>query len=101
MKRFISLLFFDLRQLVGLLGRVISPSQGPYLHTEQQKHRINANIYVLSGIRTYEPNVRASEDISCFRPRGHCDWPKPKYSLFTQSVSPYVLLTFFNLSITT
>jgi hypothetical protein len=30
-------------QFVGLLGRGISPSQGSYLHTEQNKHRINAH----------------------------------------------------------
>jgi hypothetical protein len=30
-------------QTVGLLGRVISPSKGPYLHTGQHKHRINAH----------------------------------------------------------
>jgi hypothetical protein len=30
-------------QSVGLLGRVISPSQGRYLHTGQHKHRINAH----------------------------------------------------------
>jgi hypothetical protein len=29
-------------QTVGLLGRVISPSQGRYLNTGQHKHRINA-----------------------------------------------------------
>jgi hypothetical protein len=37
--------FFDLFffiQPVGLLGRVIIPSQGRYLHTGQHKHRINA-----------------------------------------------------------
>jgi hypothetical protein len=33
-------LFFT--QTVGLLGRVISPSQGLYLYTGQHKHRINA-----------------------------------------------------------
>jgi hypothetical protein len=27
----------------------------------------------LSGIRTHEPSVRASEDNSCHRPRGYCD----------------------------
>jgi hypothetical protein len=46
-------------QTVGLLGRVISPSQGLYLNKGQHKHRINAythththtpNIHVLSGI---------------------------------------------------
>jgi hypothetical protein len=62
-------------QTVGILGRVISPSQGRYLHSGQHKHRIYAqtNIHVLSGIRTHDRSVRASEDSSCFRPRGHCN----------------------------
>jgi hypothetical protein len=29
--------------VTGLLGRLISQSQGRYLHSEQHKHRINAN----------------------------------------------------------
>jgi hypothetical protein len=48
---------------VGLFGRVISPSQGLYLHIEH-KHRINAHntdIHALSGIRTHDPRVRASK----------------------------------------
>jgi hypothetical protein len=62
-------------QMVGLLGQVISPSQGRYLNTEQHKHRVNAytDIHALSGIRTHDPSIRASEAISCLRPRGHCD----------------------------
>jgi hypothetical protein len=39
-------------------------------------HRINAhntNIHALSGIRTHDPSVRASEYRSCLRPRGQCD----------------------------
>jgi hypothetical protein len=54
----------------------ISPSQGLYLHPEQHKHRTNAHntvIHALSGIRTHDASVRASEDRSCLRPRGHCD----------------------------
>jgi hypothetical protein len=46
------------------------------LLTEQHKHRINAHntdIHTLSGIRTHDPSVRASEDSSCLRPRGRCD----------------------------
>jgi hypothetical protein len=64
--------------MVGLLGRVISPSQGRYLHTGQHKHRINGHtdIHALSGIRTHDPSVWASEDGSCLRPGGHCDRPK-------------------------
>jgi hypothetical protein len=59
------------------VGRIpwmgISPSQGIYLQTEQHKHRINTDIHALSGIRTHDPSVRAGEDISCRRQRGHCD----------------------------
>jgi hypothetical protein len=60
--QFRNLSFFT--QMVGLFRRVISPSQGRYLHTEQHKHRINENtdIHILSGIRTYNPSIRASED---------------------------------------
>jgi hypothetical protein len=64
-------------QTIGLLGRVISLLQGPYLHTEQHKHRINAHtdIHDSSGIRTHDPSVRAGEDSSCIRQRGHYDRP--------------------------
>jgi hypothetical protein len=51
-------------ETVGLLGRVISPSQCRYLHAGQHKH---------SGIRTHDPSVRASENSSCLRPREYCD----------------------------
>jgi hypothetical protein len=42
-------------------------------YTGQHKRRINENIQVLRGLRTYNPSVRVGEDISCLRPRGHCD----------------------------
>jgi hypothetical protein len=35
-------------QSVGLLGRVIGPSQGLYLNTGKHKHRINARTYQTS-----------------------------------------------------
>jgi hypothetical protein len=57
-------------QTVGLLGRVISPSQSLYINTGQHKQnkRIHTpNIHTLSGIRTHDPCVRASEDSSCLR----------------------------------
>jgi hypothetical protein len=62
-------------QTVGLLGRVISPSQGRYLYTGQYKHRINTytDIHTLRGIQTPDISVQASEDSSCLRPRSHCD----------------------------
>jgi hypothetical protein len=54
---------------------VISPPQGRYLHTGQQKPRINAHtdIHTLNRIRTHDPCARASEDSSCLTPRGHRD----------------------------
>jgi hypothetical protein len=66
-----------LTQTVGLLGRVISPSQGHYLHTGRQQHRkiAHTDIQALCGIRTGDPRVRANEDSSCLKPRGRRDRP--------------------------
>jgi hypothetical protein len=66
-KRFVSLQFLNLRHSVGLLGPVISPSQGRYLK------QIQIDIHASNGIRNHDPSVRVSEDSSCLRPRGHCD----------------------------
>jgi hypothetical protein len=42
--------------------------------TQTQNKRIQTpNIHALSGIRTHDPSVQASEDSSCVRSRGHCD----------------------------
>jgi hypothetical protein len=67
--------FLIYTQSVGLIGRVISPSQGLFLYIGQHKHRINAytNIHTSSRIRTYDPSVRASEDSSCLRQLGYRD----------------------------
>jgi hypothetical protein len=62
--------FLDPIQLVGLLGQGISPLQGFYLHTINAH---NTDIHALSGIRTHDLSIRASEDSSCLRPRAHCD----------------------------
>jgi hypothetical protein len=70
---FSSIILFT--QTIELLGRVISPSQGHYLHTGQHKHGINAqtDIHASSGIRTRDLRVRASIDSSYPKSRGHCD----------------------------
>jgi hypothetical protein len=67
------------------------PTQGRYLHTGQHRHRINAytDILALSGIRTNDPRVRASEDSSCRRPRGHCD----RHMYYTKTLSLLRVLT--------
>jgi hypothetical protein len=64
---------------VGLLGRVISPSQGLYLYTGEHKHRKthkHINIHPSSRIRTYDHGIRASEDSSCLRPLDYRDRPQ-------------------------
>jgi hypothetical protein len=59
------LLFFSfmiILQTVGLLGRVISPSQGFYLNTGQHKHRINTYTHQTSMSSVgFEPTIPASE----------------------------------------
>jgi hypothetical protein len=89
---FFSFVIFTLT--AGLLERVISASQGRYLHTRQHKHRINAhtNIHALSGIRTQDPNVRASEESSSLRPRGHFDRRTNELANWI----PYVSTHFYN-----
>jgi hypothetical protein len=42
--------------MAGLLGRVISPSQGLYLHRTTQHRKTRTNIHALSGIRNHDPN---------------------------------------------
>jgi hypothetical protein len=44
------------RHMVGLLGRVISPLQGLYLHRTTQHRNTRTNIQALSGIRTHDPS---------------------------------------------
>jgi hypothetical protein len=41
--------------------------------TQTQNKRTHTDIHALSGIRTHDPSVRASEGSLCLRPRGHCD----------------------------
>jgi hypothetical protein len=44
------------KHMVGLLGRVISPSKGLYLHRTRKHRKTRKNIHALSGIRTHDPN---------------------------------------------
>jgi hypothetical protein len=63
-------------QMVGLLGWVISPSQGRYLHrtTQTQKKLIHTpNIHALSGFQTHNLSIQASENSSCLGLCGYCD----------------------------
>jgi hypothetical protein len=60
-KRFVSLQFLNLRQSAGLLGRVISPSQGRYLDTNKNK-RTQASV---PWVR-FEPTIPAFERAKTF-----------------------------------
>jgi hypothetical protein len=57
MKLSVSLQLLDLGQSVGLLGRVISSSQGLYLYTNTENAHTTLNIHARVGI---EPTVPAS-----------------------------------------
>jgi hypothetical protein len=41
--------------------------------TQTENKRTQTDIHALSRIRTHDPSVQASQDISCLRPCGHCD----------------------------
>jgi hypothetical protein len=58
-------------QLVGLIGRMIGPTQGLYLHTGQ--HNTKKDIHASSGIRTHDTTVRAAKYSTCLRPLSHWD----------------------------
>jgi hypothetical protein len=66
-KRFVSLQFFNSKTV----GR--SPRMGDQPVARPLPLQTQTNIHALSGIRTHDPSVRASEDNSCLRRRGHCD----------------------------
>jgi hypothetical protein len=69
-KRFFSFQFLNFRKSIGLLGRGSARRKAAvYTNTEWTQ----TNIYASSGFRTHDPDVRAGEDISCLRLRGHCD----------------------------
>jgi hypothetical protein len=61
------------RHMVGLLGRVISPSQGLYLHTTTQHRKTQTNIHALSGIWTHDPSNQPTGQDPRPRPHGHRD----------------------------
>jgi hypothetical protein len=52
--------FMIILQTVGLLGRVISSSQGRYLNTGQHKHRINTYQTSIPCVGS-EPTIATSE----------------------------------------
>jgi hypothetical protein len=80
---FFSFVFFS-TQTVEHLG-LDQPGARPLPTHRTTQHRISAHtdIHALSGIGTHDPSVRASEDSSCLKPRGH------RYQLSPSSSSYY------------
>jgi hypothetical protein len=78
------------RQTVGLLGRVISPSQGLFLHRTTQRRQTRTNILALSGIRTRDPVYERSRSA----PQSARPLDRPFMSLKTKLVFiPYLILS--------
>jgi hypothetical protein len=59
--RITSELMNQFRHLVGLLGRVIGPSQGLYLHSTAQHRKTGTNTHALSEFRTHDPSIQAAK----------------------------------------
>jgi hypothetical protein len=53
--------------MVGLLGRVISPSQGLYQRRTTQHRKMRTNIHALSGIRTHDPSNQPAKTLTSDR----------------------------------
>jgi len=48
-------------------------SQGHYLRRTAQHRKTRSHIHACCEIRTHDPSVRAAEDSTRLRPRGHWD----------------------------
>jgi hypothetical protein len=76
--------FLYFSQAVGLLGRVVSSTQGLYLNTRQHKHRKCGHmldIHAQGRIGTRNYSLRAIEDCSCLRRLGYRDRRKGSYNV--------------------
>jgi hypothetical protein len=69
--------FLDYSQTVGLLGRVISSSQG-HRTTQTQKNTHTSNIHALSEIRTNAPGFQAAKTVHASTVTGTCSYRETK-----------------------
>jgi hypothetical protein len=65
----------------------------PRHRATQTQNKPHTDICALSGIRTHDPIVRASEDSSCTRPRGRCDGRRFDYSRNIPGNSNFILIS--------
>jgi hypothetical protein len=74
----------DFSQTVGLLGRVISPSQGHYLHAGQHKQNKHPCLKWGSNLRSQRP----SEWRQFIPQTGRLQWPAQKCFFFPLALQP-------------
>jgi hypothetical protein len=105
-KRFVSLQFLNLRHSVGLLGRVISPSQGRYVTQTQNKHKqtsmprvgFEPTIPAFKRAQTFHALDRAATVIGleyrAYSKFHSCtSWPQQKVVIFSET-SPSIVTEF-------
>jgi hypothetical protein len=63
-------------QLEHLDGELAHLKAASYTQNNTNTEKTHTDIHALSGIRTHYPSVRASEESSCLRRRGHCHRPR-------------------------
>jgi hypothetical protein len=66
-------------------------------HRTTQIEQTHRDIHAFSGIRNHDPSVRASEESSCLRKRGHCDRPKIDIELFIMHSCLHLVKKAYNL----
>jgi hypothetical protein len=96
MQNWLILEYESYRQSVGLLGRVISPSQGLYLYTEQHKHR---PLPIHRTTQTQNKRTQTSMPRAGFEPTTPVfEWAKTAHALDrAATVIDYLLLSFPNI----
>jgi hypothetical protein len=61
-------------------------------HRKTHTHTQTLNIHALGGIRTHDPDFRASEDSACLRPLGYRDWGPRNFTWMKMVVSDQLTL---------
>jgi hypothetical protein len=69
---FSSLIYTQSRRTAWTSDQPVARSLPTHTTTQTQTH---TDILALSGIRTHDPSVQASEESVCLMPCGHCDRP--------------------------
>jgi hypothetical protein len=85
--------FLNYLDVIGLLGRVISSSQGLYLHRTTQHRKTWTNIHAFRGIRTHDPSnqpakIHASDRTATVT--GFPSYTEPNYLGTIRKIFPHI-----------